>query len=423
MKIITGKHIEKYIIILIPCFAIFSIFILEFSLVYLSFSFLIRSYIEKDYSYFKNKFTYFFFIFYLYLLSRYFLKDYVYNENISIIFYFRYGLYVLAIYYFLNKIKDLDKKFLNFLILIFITLSIDTFFQYFLGFNLAGIEPAYKDRMSSFFGDESILGSYLIKFMPFIYIFLITKKMNNSNFLKIFLVILISSLAIFLSGERAAIFSLILLSFYFLIFLKKYQIKQLIILLTFLILSSTLITYDKNIFNRLIKKTYSELTDEKNEGGHITLEKSKTKFNFYIFSSTHNNYYLTAINMFKENKLFGTGPRSFRYICDYKKFQINKNSCSTHPHNYYLEVLSELGLVGFIFLIFGYIYIIFKVITLYFIKEFSRENNYKICIMGLYLINFWPIMPTGSFFNNWTSIILYIPISFYLFINNKQKLT
>ena len=156
-----------------------------------------------------------------------------------------------------------------------------------------------------------------------------------------------------------------------------------------------------------------------------TLHWKNQKLNsiYIFFSSTHNNYYLTAMNMFKENKLFGTGPRSFRYICDNKKFQINKYSCSTHPHNYYLEVLSELGLVGFIFLIFAYVYVIFKINVLYFIKEFSRENNYKICLMGLYLINLWPIMPTGSFFNNWTSIILYIPISFYLFINNKHKST
>jgi O-antigen ligase len=125
--------------------------------------------------------------------------------------------------------------------------------------------------------------------------------------------------------------------------------------------------------------------------------------------------------MFKDNKLFGSGPRSFRYLCKDKKFAINKESCSTHPHNYYFEILSELGLIGFLFLFSVYLFIIYNILNLFFKKKVTINNNYKICLMGIFLVNLWPIMPTGSFFNNWTSIILYIPISFYLLSNSLNK--
>ena len=50
--------------------------------------------------------------------------------------------------------------------------------------------------------------------------------------------------------------------------------------------------------------------------------------------------------MFLDNKIFGQGPKSFRYLCNDDRFKINKWSCSTHPHNYYIQLLAETGLIG-----------------------------------------------------------------------------
>ena len=51
----------------------------------------------------------------------------------------------------------------------------------------------------------------------------------------------------------------------------------------------------------------------------------------------------------KANKIFGSGIKSFREKC--KKFLIEQKRgvCSNHPHNYYLEVLTDLGIVGIFF--------------------------------------------------------------------------
>ena len=47
----------------------------------------------------------------------------------------------------------------------------------------------------------------------------------------------------------------------------------------------------------------------------------------------------------KENVFFGGGINSFYLSC-----KINFDICTNHPHNYYLEILSELGILGFILL-------------------------------------------------------------------------
>ena len=46
--------------------------------------------------------------------------------------------------------------------------------------------------------------------------------------------------------------------------------------------------------------------------------------------------FLCAQNAFKKNPFFGGGVRSYR----------TKMGCTTHPHNYYLEILVDLGLIG-----------------------------------------------------------------------------
>ena len=60
------------------------------------------------------------------------------------------------------------------------------------------------------------------------------------------------------------------------------------------------------------------------------------------------------------------------------------------------------------------------------IKILLKKNisNYDICKYSLLismLLNTFPLVPTGSFFNNWLSVIYYIPIGFYLYLLAYKK--
>jgi O-antigen ligase len=99
--------------------------------------------------------------------------------------------------------------------------------------------------------------------------------------------------------------------------------------------------------------------------------------------------------MFKKNIFFGFGYRSFRYEC-YKYDKIDSLSridrCSTHPHNIYFEILSELGLIGLIF---------FLIFLFFYFKFFLKIKDKDLFLVCIYSIIFGFLFPktSGSFFS------------------------
>ena len=57
----------------------------------------------------------------------------------------------------------------------------------------------------------------------------------------------------------------------------------------------------------------------------------------------------------------------FRDNCHFKKYQIYFESCNTHPHNNYVQILSFSGLLGFLIFINAF----------YFINFFSLKHLKK----------------------------------------------
>ena len=114
----------------------------------------------------------------------------------------------------------------------------------------------------------------------------------------------------------------------------------------------------------LNKKTFQRYFDS---GGSLIRElgfNAKDEQNFGGFLETpHVKHFRSALIIWEDNKFFGSGLKTFRFNCSNKKnVETLKNFyCSTHPHNLYFEILSELGLIGlFLLLIFIYLcYIIF----------------------------------------------------------------
>tara|TARA_B100000795_G_C22737244_1_gene413826 strand:- start:749 stop:1264 length:516 start_codon:yes stop_codon:yes gene_type:complete len=166
----------------------------------------------------------------------------------------------------------------------------------------------------------------------------------------------------------------------------------------------------------------NSLFDKEAGGNKFFLPKEyQDRNSFYILSAQHQNFIYTGINIFKENKLLGSGPKSFRHVCDNENYRINDMSCNTHPHNYYLQSLIETGIVGFLFIVLTYLYIIFRSFK-NFIKIFKNEfiDMKEVIILGFYFTQLWPLMQTGSIFNNWNSIILFLPIAFFLHLREKK---
>ena len=51
----------------------------------------------------------------------------------------------------------------------------------------------------------------------------------------------------------------------------------------------------------------------------------------------------------------------------------------------------------------------------------STVSDYQICLLACFIINLWPFIPTLNFFNNWFSIVFYLPVGFLLYSLDKEN--
>ena len=178
---------------------------------------------NKNFYYFFNKPLIIFFIFCIYcILISIFIAEDVMLSLESSLFYFRIGVFSCFIWYLIDKDKSILTYFYYVLILSFSALVIDGFIQYYTGKNLLGLD-INNLRVSSFFGNELIMGSYLSRLFPLLFaLFLIKKKQKYESYFIGILFILIDIL-IFMSGERASFFYLNLTTVFIIILIKEYQ--------------------------------------------------------------------------------------------------------------------------------------------------------------------------------------------------------
>ena len=338
-------------------------------------------------------------IFFFYIILRSLFSEFIFPSLRASVFYIRFFLLSLAIYYFLIVEREIIiKKFYFFLKITLLFLIFSQFIELFYNY--------YKNirtvRLSGLFLKEKILGSYIIKILPLYLYFFFYRKIKFFNLAVVYILALIS---ILFSGERTA---LLLFIMYFILLNLSLNIKyKLYLYLAFLsIIISFFIVYP-TYFQRIITDTYLDFINTENISN-----------NFYFFSEGNEIIYFTSLKMFFNNIFFGQGPGLYRYLCSNEIFYINNLSCSTHSHNYYLQLLAETGLLGFSFLVIFYTYLIFIYFKFVFFKLKEKKiifNNSQICLLLGFIINLFPFSQTGNFFNNWICIMIFLPLGFFIY--------
>ena len=277
---------------------------------------------------------------------------------------------------------------------------------------MIGIESVYgNNRLNSFFGDEYVFGSYLVRII-FLFLAVCYKiKFKKIKVEYILLPLLISTyILVFLSGERTAFFLFSIgLIIFFILSNYKFYIKM-ILFFPVLISLFFLLTFNDSSNERYLNLLLKELGLKKWE--KTVIKNKNQKINFL---PQHTTYFIVSYNMFKDKKLLGHGNKSFSYKCE--EYKINTSSCSTHPHNTYIQILAENGIINFSILIFSFLFLLFYIIKNILIKYSNKKNsisNYRILLIISIFITLWPLTQTGSFFNNWLSILYFLPVGFFL---------
>ena len=379
--------------------------------------FLIKSIFLKLWKYYQNPFVWVFLTFCIYAIVRSITSELPIESltNEGSVFYFRYLFFSLSIWYFLDKVSIFSKCLLNTILVCLILVIIDGVYQYFVGVNFFGNPKFSNDsnRLTGLFGNEPIIGRYVAYFSIFaFYLIYISFNISKKTMIYSISLLICTEVFVFLSGERAPLLYVSLFSLLILIYIPRFRFYRLVgVVISFSIIA-IILQFNTSAKERIIDQSISQI--------------SETKLPFLPYSEGHERHFISAIKMFQDKPFFGVGTNLFRYQCKKNEYQYLPGSCATHPHHYYIQLLAELGIVGFLFLVFFYLHLSFKALTqLYFLlrSNFSKIMSFdKLLIIIILLVFWWPLIPHMSFFNNWNSIFLMLPIGFFLknISNNKD---
>jgi O-antigen ligase len=311
--------------------------------------FLIKSVLKKEWSYYKNPIFYGFLVFSFYGIFRSIFSE-MPLESLTVggsIFYFRYIFFSLGVWYLLDKNHHLSKCILNILVICILFVCFDALYQYFNDFNIFGNKKHSNNRLTGVFRDEPIVGRYVSYLSLFAFVLIYQNFSNQKNIMIITTIFLcICEVVIFLSGERAPFFNLMLFTILIVIFISNYRIYKLIGTFFSIFLIMSIIFINPNAKIRMIDLTINQV--------------SKTQIAFLPYSDHHEEHYVSALKMFNDSPFFGVGTNLFRFQCNKPKYIYKNRSCNTHPHNFYLQLLAELGLVGLS--LFNYLFFIYIIL-------------------------------------------------------------
>lgn len=403
------KNFPFFVLFFFPVSILLRSAVLNLYLVIASLFFIFWSYKKKYFLFsLKNNWVWFYLIIIAYLILISLFSTNISPSLKSALSQLRFIFFVL----FLGCIsftEDNIKKFIRYTSILILLICFDTLLQYFNGKDLFTFEAArYADipvRLSGPFGDELIVGTFIAFIaIPIIsYFFYNFSKFSKSEKLHNIIFTAICFFTVLLSGERIAF--LIFASSLLIIVLINFGIKKSFFFsLIFLATVFFFIQNNKSTNNRAII-FYDNIRSFQN--------------------SDHFKLFTSAYNIWDQNKLFGVGLKNYRLVCDVKTIDpitMQNTVCSTHPHNVYLEIMSEAGLIGFILFI-----IFFFLIFLYIIKNMKLINsNFKGLFYGCSIIllsYIWPIRSHGSFFSTFNASFFWfnLGIIYLLIIFAKKK--
>jgi len=359
--------------------------------------------------------------------NNYFNFSYVDNENIILfkaLTYLRFLLLFLIIRLLIrhNQIKyKLIFFSFGFLALL---VSVDIIFQYFFRVDLLGFEVSENARrLGGPFTDELIAGSFIQRFYIFLifYILIFGKFKKSWRYHLVSLsLILIFTLGTIFSGNRIPLI-MYFLSLFLIAFFEKFFRKELLIIFLIILVSTFgYVKHNNNSKNHLAgfllnAKLISNYFKEKYTASNFEPE------NFIV-----NNWikeFETGFSTWEKNKIFGGGIKSFYYTCSaLDNNVVNKyGGCPSHPHNYYIQLSAELGVVGLFISILLFISVIFKSLKAIFSDQGKYDKKLLIPFAILLILEIFPFKTTGSFFTTTNSTFLFIVIPFIVGLSELKK--
>ena len=111
---------------------------------------------------------------------------------------------------------------------------------------------------------------------------------------------------------------------------------------------------------------------------------------------------------FEKEPVLGIGPGNLRYLCEGVSAGREAYDCHPHPHNYYIQLLGETGLIGFAF---G---VVFMWSIIWACARPALRDRSNVVVATMWIVPFalfWPIASTADFFGQWNNIFMWSAIA------------
>ena len=257
-------------------------------------------------------------------------------------------------------------------------------------------------RISSVTFEPPALGTYLLSIAGWMFSYIFTEK-KNFKYLPIVIVLFLG----FMSGSRAAFFAIIIqFIIASIIFLKNKKLTRNIyrIIIGFSTVSILTITYfSEPIYNYIKKEINSFKLDDST---HSLSNKSRFGIQqamFYVFLENPISGTGYGLQAFESRKKYPTWAKKNNW--EFRLKYLNQNDKRFPPgYNMYLRILSETGLVGFLF--FG---LMLLQIFLWCFNNLKSENSTIAFIILISMIGFslnWLKMDSFRIYFFWLCLAL-----------------
>ena len=197
----------------------------------------------------------------------------------------------------------------------------------------------------------------------------------------------------------------------FLIFIFEISnLKKIIALISLCIIASVIILNANGFRSKFYNHVFNVYNDEP-----ITIKLLNPE---NLVKNLHFSHYYTAINIFKHNPIFGVGMKEFRIESTKKKYSPISGAygLGMHPHQVHFEILSELGIIGYMLIISNLFYTIINALK----KNDNKNIFIKVAIIFI-VVSFIPLIPSGSFFTTYGATIYWINYSLLIATLIKKK--
>ena len=123
-----------------------------------------------------------------------------------------------------------------------------------------------------------------------------------------------------------------------------------------------------------------------------------------------------------ENPMIGLGVASYREHCSSMnsnnvEWLPGQNICVNHPHNFYIQLFAETGIIG---LLLGSLMIISIIKSAYNSRNQNKNCPLHATAFIIPLILFFPIQQTGNFFGQWGNLFIWFSVGYA--ISNNQTI-